>query len=259
MKLVGGRPCRSDCGVKRLARPGNAFGKGGQIARLRAVGAQARDPEVVCLAGKVCPRLLQYSGDRADPSGQLLRVFRRQGILVGPQIDPPVNNRALVCRHVALGGVDHHVEGRVAGPRAAYPVIEVEPIHLGANEVPVDLPGNRPILVVQRVEARPHRRQHGVLECHGAFRIIRNSIHEGWGLELAPLAEELHEILVLAVKLRPRRIPGRTGRQYGKEESGQGGGRSAADHSRRAGGARVARVRQDDGGGLQWSRHLLAP
>ena len=167
VELVGGHPSARDGQVQRLACAGHPLREVLQVGLLGPEGAETRYPEVVPVSGEVVAGPRQQLGNGADPLRQLGGVFGRQRVVVGPQIDPAVDRRPFVGGHVALCGVDACVEGRVVRPGAPDPVFEVETVHLGAQQIPVDLPGHRPIRGIQRLQARAPGRKLGLLGRHG--------------------------------------------------------------------------------------------
>ena len=76
-------------------------------------------------------------------------------------------------RLVALRGEDGDVERRVVRPRPEHAVIEVEAVHLGADDVPVDLLRDRPAARIDGGEAALVGRQRALLRGHRARRCSR--------------------------------------------------------------------------------------
>jgi hypothetical protein len=219
---VGRIPRRYDGRVQVRAGASHPLAERFQVGALEPERAVPGQPEIACVApGQVGPGLIQQRRNGPDPLGQLGGVRVRQRVLVGPEVDPAVDHRALVGRHVALGRVDRHVERRIPCPRLSHPVVEVEPVHLGADQVPVDLLLHRPPGGAQSVQPVHPRRERGVLGSHGLGRVVRNTVRERRSFELAPLLEQLNELLV-SPALRGRGIAA-TGQDRGQAEcNGQG-------------------------------------
>ena len=62
--------------------------------------------------------------------------------------------RPFVRRDVAPVRPDRLVESRIARPRLQHAAIEFVAVHLGANEMPVHLLGNRPVADIEGIEPR---------------------------------------------------------------------------------------------------------
>src|SRR5262249_26382972 len=96
------------------------------------------------------------------------------------------------------------VERGVVGPRLEHPVIELEPVHLGANHVPVHLFIHGPPARVDGVESTTIGGQLALLGSHGGRRVLRHAVHPRRLLERAPVIEQRHEIGELATALTDR-------------------------------------------------------
>ena len=192
------------------AGAGDPLTEGGQIRGLVPEIAEAGQPEIPGVRSReVLLRLRQEAGDGPDPRRQFTGVGRGQRIVIGPKINEPVDHRPLVGGHIALGGEDRDVEARVPGPWPPNPVIEVEPVHLGTHQMPVDLLGDRPALGRERIQPGAPGGQLGVLAGHGLRAVVRDSVPELGRLEVPPLLEERDEVGVGA------RLSGRGRRRLG--------------------------------------------
>ena len=176
--------------------------------------ARAVDPEVVTVAGEVGPRLREELRDRREPPCQLRRFLRAQGKRVLPEIDTAPGKRPLARGLVALVRIDRDVKRGIALPGAEHPVVEGEPVHLRAHEVPVDLLGHRPARRVEFPEPRLPRGQLAPLRIHRGGAVVRHAVDEPRPLECAPLGEEGDEL-----RMVPRFR--HAGEREGAEEHGQ--------------------------------------
>ena len=177
------------------AGAGNLLGVGVEVAGLTGEVADAGQPEIAGVGvGKVHTGLFQQRRDGADAGREFRRIRVRERVVVGPGIDPAVDHGAFMGRDVALRQEHDHVEGRIARPGTAHAVVEVEPVHLRAHQVPVDLFGDGPTLGGQGVQAQLPLRELGLLPGHGGGGVVRDAIHEFGHLEGPPLLEELHQV-----------------------------------------------------------------
>ena len=108
-------------------------------SRPAAHRARAGDPEIARVAGQVALRLAQQRRDAAQFCGQLRLVGSRERERVRPEFDHGVVRRSFVGRRVALSGPDRLVERGIAHPRLQDMDVEIEAVHLRANERVVDL------------------------------------------------------------------------------------------------------------------------
>ncbi len=124
-----------------------------QVPTLPFHRTNPHEPEVRAVPDEVSSRLVEQCRDGPNPLGELGGVIGGEGVVVRPEIDPAVDDGALVRRYVAPGGKHHRVEGGVVGPRPADPVVEIETVHLTADQPVVDLLLHRPSTGIDRVEA----------------------------------------------------------------------------------------------------------
>ena len=227
-----------DRGIQVGARPRHPLAERSELGGLVPEVAESGKPEIAGVrGGEVRLRLRQEPGDGPDPLRQLGGVRVGEGVVVGPEIDEPVDHRALVGRNVALGREDADVEPGIARPRTAHPVVEVEPVHFGAHQVPVDLFGDRPALGGERIQPGPPGGKLRLLPRHRLGGVVRNAVPELGPLEGPPLIEEGGQVLVGARRPGRRRrrfgpAPGkRQGEQQGRQEPQRNGfGRVVQDH-----------------------------
>src|SRR6202000_1981657 len=79
-------------------------------------------PEIAGIAVfQVLARLQQERRDRAELLSQILLCGRRQGEMVGIELDFGIDVRRLAQRHVRAGRPYAHIKGRIASPRAQDP------------------------------------------------------------------------------------------------------------------------------------------
>ena len=125
---------------------------------------------------------------------------------------------------------DGDVERRVVGPRPEHAVIEVEPVHLRADDVPVHLLRDRP---ARRDRWRPGgagSRQLALLRGHRRRGVVGHAVHQLRLLERAPVREERHEIRVPGAHARggagERAVGEKRGgrKQAGDDEGGRARG-----------------------------------
>ena len=170
-----------------------------QVAALLLDVADACDPQVTRIADEIELRLREQRRHAL----QLLRELRfgggRQRKRVGPQLDDRVMRRPFVRRRVALRRPDRSVEGRIALPRLEHAQIEVETVHLGAQQLVVDLLRDRPRVGFDRLQARLIGLELCVLASERCRRVVRRAFAQRRPLEGAPLGEQRRQILVAAV------------------------------------------------------------
>ena len=75
-------------------------------------------------------------------------------------------------------------------------MVEVEPVHLGADQVVVDLLGDRPLRDVDCLESALVVLQALPLGFHRLGRVVGHAVHDGRFLEDAELLEELQQVVV---------------------------------------------------------------
>ena len=76
-------------------------------------------------------------------------------------------------------------------------MIEVQTVHLGADQVPVDLLRLRPVTGAQCLEPHPPARKLGMLPLHGGCAVVRNAVYESGGLEGAPFLKERDQVVMV--------------------------------------------------------------
>ena len=175
-------------------RAAHPHGEAAEVPRLGVEGSDSGLPEVGGLGvGKVDARLIQQRRDPADASGEVFGVAVGERVFVGPQVDEAVHDRPLVSRHVAARGEDGCVVGRIPRPGPADAMIEVESVHLGPHDVPVDLLLDAPTGGVEGRQGLHPFRQRGVLRGHGGAGVVGHAVQHGRLLEVAPRREERDE------------------------------------------------------------------
>ena len=129
------------------ARPLPAVFSGELVERrdLAAHRACAGDPEVVRVAGEISPRLREEGRDDRELAGELRLGLARERERVRPELDDVVMDRAFMRRRVALLGPDAEIEGGVARPGLEHAGVEIEAVHLRADERLVDALLDRPV------------------------------------------------------------------------------------------------------------------
>ena len=105
---------------------------------------------------------------------------------------------AFVGGHVAARQPDGVVEGRVTRPGSQDALVEVVAVHFGADDVPVDLVGNWPLVDLEGLEAHTQ-----CLEGCAALRealggVVRSAVFEWWCLEGSPVAKQGDQLVVCA-------------------------------------------------------------
>ena len=184
-------------------------------ARLPRGGPDRDRCQIGSAFGQVGPGLLVDLRHR--PQGrpvflQLALVERRLEFEEGPE-----------ARHRRTGAaLGHQVEGRVPGPGPGHTVVEVEPVHLGADEVVIDLVGDRPVGDLDCREPALVVLQALPLPLHRVGGVVGHAAVDLGLLEDAELLEELQQVVVCA----------------GRGVLGGGGRRAAGDRQREQGGQR---------------------
>jgi hypothetical protein len=171
-----------------------------QICALLLDGADAGHPQIARVAGQVQLRLrkqrrdaLQFPGEPGCVGGR-----EREGVL--PHLDDRVVRRTFVRGRVALRRPDLGVERRIALPRLEDAQVEVEAVHLGAQQVIVDLLRDRPRLRLDRLQPGLISLQLRVLAGKRRRRVVRRALAQRGPLELAPLGEQRGQILIAALR-----------------------------------------------------------
>ena len=146
-------------------------------------------PQVARIAREVLPRLLHQRRDHFDFADQALFFFLREREFVGPDLDDGMMSRSFVCRHVAPVHPNGVVERGITFPGLQYAAIEVVTVHLGANEMPVNLFGDRPAADVEVVEPRTQLQVIRLPRFEAFGRVIRCAIEQRRRFEDAPVLE----------------------------------------------------------------------
>ena len=162
----------------------------GQVGDLPAHRSDAGRPEVARVAGQVLARLGEEGGDRSQLAREPRFVLRRQRKGVRPELDQSVRVRSLVRRRVALLRPDRGVEGGIAGPGLEDAQVEVEPVHLGAQEREVDARVGRSGARLERRQpvAKPRQLRPPPLERRRP--VVRRAVVRGRRLEGSPVREQ---------------------------------------------------------------------
>jgi hypothetical protein len=176
----------------------------------------ARASRIAFFSARPLPAVFLASSFR-----ELFLVRARKRECVGPQLDDVVVGGALVVRRVALLRPECQVVRGVARPGLEHPDVEIEAIHLRANECRIDARLDRPAVRVDRLEAAAVRIEFSVPPLEGRRRIVGCAVLERRMLEGAPVRKQLRE----------RLVPGRGG---GPGESGWRRDREDGNTSREA-------------------------
>jgi hypothetical protein len=111
-----------------------------------------------------------------------------------PELGGSRARSALARRLIALRAEDRDVERGVVGPRPQHAVIEVEAVHLRADDVVVDLLRDRPGRGLDGGEPIPIGAEVLVLGGHRGRPVVRDAVDQDRRLEAAPVREEPEEI-----------------------------------------------------------------
>ena len=148
--------------------------------------------------------LLQQRRHRADQTGERLLVGGRQRIGELEQIDDRHGAGALMRRDVAFLADDGGVEGRIAGPRPQHAQVEIETVHLGGDELAIDLLADAPGPVVERRQPGLEVFQRCGFGRHRRRAVIGRTVLDHRRGELPPLRRQRHQVLSAATG-RPAR------------------------------------------------------
>ena len=205
-----------------------------EVPHLAVEGSDSGLPKVGGLGvGKVDARLVQQRRYPADASGELFGVAVGKRICVGPQVDETVHDRPLVRRHVTARGEDGGVVGRIPRPGPTDAMIEVESVHLGPHDVPVDLLLDAPAGGFEGRQRLHPPRQRDVLRGHRRGGVVGHAVQHGRLLEVAPRREERDELGVGGAGRGGRLefLPGRRAVLRGTRIAvGTGGGREGHEN-----------------------------
>src|SRR5262249_40893442 len=163
---------------------------------LLAHAPRAMNPQIPPVPNQVAPGLIEQRRDCAKAKSDVGRARRIEGPGVAPQLEAPARVMSLARRLVTLGRKHGDVEGRIVRPRPQHAVIEVEPVHLRADDVVVDLLRDRPARRIHGSEPSAVRGKLALLTGHRGRPVVRNAIDEDRWLEPAPVLEELEEIVI---------------------------------------------------------------
>ena len=217
-----------------VARRGrHSRGELGELGSLLADALGAIDPEVFARADEVAPRLREQPRDRTDAGVDTRRAPRVQRERVAPELHGAERLRSLARRLVAPVAEHGDVERRIVRPRLEHAMVKVEPAHLGAHQLVIDLLGDRPSIRVDRREPSLVVDELLGLRRHRARRVVRHPVDHLRLLEGAPLGEQCGEILVPGAARHVRRgSVSRRGAASDDEQRGQGEGHRAASGNR---------------------------
>ena len=190
-----GFACVGDRLIKRRMRATHLHGETAEVPRLGVEGSDSGLPKVGGLGvGEVDARLVQQRRYPPDASGELFGVAVGEWVGVGPQVDEAVHDRPLVSWHVAARGEDGCVVGRIPRPGPTDAMIEVESVHLGPHDVPVDLLLDAPAGGFEGRQRLHPPRQRDVLRGHCRGGVVGHAVQHGRLLEVAPRREERDEL-----------------------------------------------------------------
>ena len=136
---------------------------------------------------------------------------------MAPQLEGTRESGTFPGGRVALLRDHGGVEAGMTRPGPEHAVVELQAVHLGANQVPVHLLGHRPAPRIDRLQPAPEVVETRLLRGHGGRRVVRHPVHDPGLLELSPLREQGQEVLVPLA--RRRRLGRRDGGQT--EEDGE--------------------------------------
>ena len=161
-----------------------------QVAALIPDVADAGNPQIPGVAGEIALCLPHERRNHLEVADHPLFLGGRQREVVGPQLQHRVVRRAFVRRHIALVGPDRLVVGRVANPWHQHAVIEIEAVHLGVHQVPVNLLCDGPAGGVDRIEPCPVPLEILVRRREPFRRVVGRAIEQRRGFEFPPVREE---------------------------------------------------------------------
>ena len=102
-------------------------------------------------------------------------------------------------------------------------MIEVEPVHLGAQEVVVHLSCHGPCCRVDRRKLLPVFREGVVLRRHRRLPVVGHAVDDPRLLERAPIGEEGDQVVVArALRRHRRRTCACTGREHERNRTSHG-------------------------------------
>ena len=188
----GGVAERDEIGVGR----GQAAGEVEQVGALGPFLAGPEAPEVGRVLDEVRPGLGQYGRYRRELFAQEgpAAFIGREGQL--PEVQDAVDLGALAKRDIGFGRLDDGVEAGDPRPGPEDPVVELEPVHLGPDDLVVDAPVDGPgggidggQAVLEGLEAAP-------LDGHGRGCVVGHAAGDARLLELAEILPERQEALV---------------------------------------------------------------
>ncbi len=168
-------------------------GFGGQVGEDRPLffhAADAVNPEIAGVASEVAARLLQECGHRREPCSELAGFLRGERELPSPQLDGAERIRALAGRLIALVRHDADVEGRISRPWLQDAMVEIQPVHLCAQDMEIDLLCDGPRARIESGETSPIAGKLGLLRGHRGGRVVGNSVDQLGFLEGAPFGKE---------------------------------------------------------------------
>jgi hypothetical protein len=220
-EVVGGGFRLVDVGLESRVAASEFAGELREIGALPSDGLRPVVPDVLLVARQVVLRLREQSRHRLDSGAHLRGVGRGERELVAPDLDGAQRERSLARRLVALLVEHRDVEAGIVDPGLQDPVVEVEAVQLGADNVVVDLLRNRPAARIDRREALAIRLDLALLRGHCSGAVIRHPVDDLRFLERPEVLEESDEVVVARAARRiGRRVRGASADERSDEQTG---------------------------------------
>ena len=89
---------------------------------------------------------------------------------------------------------DSHIKSGVVCPRSEHAMVEIEPVHLGPHDMPINLLVDGPAAGINSGEAALIRSEFSMLSGHRRRGIIRNAVNEFRPLKRSPFSKEFRQI-----------------------------------------------------------------
>lgn len=160
-------------------------------------------PQIAPGAEEIRFRLVEQCGDDSNARLNRRRILIREREAITPQLHGAIRKRTFTRGLIAFVWEHGDVERRVVRPPLENPMIEVEPVHLGAHDVVVRLLVDWPPAGIDRRQSLLVRGQLAVLRSHRRGPIIGGTVDEPRFLERTPVVEERDEVVIARGPLCP--------------------------------------------------------
>ena len=187
---IGRLLCASDVCRQRSGRVRDARGEPLQIGALAPDTCRAELPEILAIADEILPRLFEKAGNCSDAGSHSVCISGSEREAVAPDLHRAERVVPFAGGLIAPAGKHRDVERGIVRPGPQHAVVEVQPVHLGTDDVPVDLLRDRPAGPIDRGQTSLEGGERFVLRGHCRSGVVRHSVNDARLLEFAPFLEQ---------------------------------------------------------------------